>query len=292
MLKRYCILLSLASILVIHAPVSSSANDKDTVFLQGSLLYNIELFEVYCPYELLACGDYLYLFDSDRSCYKLDKQGREIKEVFTLSECSNIPVNMDEDKIYALLAANPSIVHYTLNNGRSQYTDLPPDCAYRCFALYSPNLFIVAADGEYVYRLINKKGEVVSKGCLRTEPSDDKVSCMEYNAANDVLAIVYPRCIEIINIGSALVKTRIPLEDCLDVCICEDGIYALCPDSTENTKDQPKQSCIRVFDLEGNALKTYILDTTILRFCFSDKEGILYGLSLEEELPIVKYRLK
>jgi len=291
MLKRYCIFLTLATILFTHVPASSFADGKDSVFLKGSLLYNLELFEVYCPYELLACDDYLYLFDSDRSCYKLDYQTREILDVFTLSECSKIPVNVDEEKVYALIKGNPAILHYTLKNGQSQYTCLPADCAYKGFALYDSNLFLVADDSEYVYHLINKEGEMVRNGCLRTEMTNDTVFCMQYNAANEVLAIVFPRCIEIIETGSALLKTRIQLEHCLDVSICDDSIYALCPVTSENTKDQPNRSCIRVFDLEGNALKTYILDTTIHRFCITEKEGFLYGLTLEEELPVVKFEL-
>ena len=67
MLKRLSLLLSLTSSLIMYVPASSSAIGKDSVFLEGSLLYNLELFEVYCPYEFLACDDYLYLFDSDRS---------------------------------------------------------------------------------------------------------------------------------------------------------------------------------------------------------------------------------
>lgn len=291
MLKRYCIFLTLVTILFTHAPASSFADGKDSVFLKGSLLYNLELFEVYCPYELLACDDYLYLFDSDRSCYKLDKQTKEIMDVFTLSECAQIPVNVDEEKVYALIKENPAILQYTNKNGLSQYVCLPADCAYKGFALYNRDLFLIADDSEYVYRMINKEGEVVGNGSLRTEMSDDTVSCMEYDAANEVLVIVFPRRIDIIETGSALLKTRIPLKHCLDVRICDDSIYALCPVTSENTKDQPHHSCIRVFDLEGNALKTYILDTTIRRFCFSEKEGVLYGLTLEEELPIVKFEL-
>ncbi|MGI5833918.1 MAG: BF3164 family lipoprotein [Bacteroidales bacterium] len=68
-------------------------------------------------------------------------------------------------------------------------------------------------------------------------------------------------------------------------------MYALCLGSSANP-DQSNHSCIYVFDLEGNALKTYILDTTIRRFCITEKEGVLYGLTLEEELPIVKYELE
>lgn len=214
MLKRLLVLITVSMLLLTYVPESSSANGKDSVFLEGSLLYNLELFEVYCPYELLACDDYLYLFDSDRSCYKLDKQSREILEVFTLSGCSHMPVNLDEDK----------------------------------------------------------------------------VSCMEYDAANEVLIIVFPGRIDVIEIGSALLKTRIQLDHCLDVSICENCIYALCPGSSANP-DQPNHSCIHVFDLEGNALKTYFLDTTIRRFCITEKEGVLYGLTLEEELPIVKFEL-
>jgi len=213
-------------------------------------------------------------------------------DVFTLSECSKVPVNVDEENIYALINANTAILQYILKNGQYHYTFLPADYAYEGFALYDPNLFLVADNSEYVYRLINKEGEMVRNGCLRTEMTNDTVSCMQYNAENEVLAIVFPHCIEIIETGSALLKTRIQLEHCLDVSICDDSIYALCPVSTENTKDQPNHSCIRVFDLEGNALKTYILDTTIRRFCFSEKEGVLYGLTLEEELPIVKFELK
>ena len=67
MLKRPGILLTLASILMMYTPVSFSSGGRDSVFLKGTLLYNLDLFEVYCPYELLTCGDFLYLFDSDRS---------------------------------------------------------------------------------------------------------------------------------------------------------------------------------------------------------------------------------
>ncbi|MDD4641187.1 MAG: hypothetical protein PHF92_07520 [Bacteroidales bacterium] len=291
MLKRLLVLITVSMLLLTYVPESSSANGKDSVFLEGSLLYNLELFEVYCPYELLACDDYLYLFDSDRSCYKLDKQNREILEVFTLSGCSHMPVNLDEEKVYALIKENLAILQYTIKNGQSQHTCLPKDFTYKGFALYDQDLFLVADDSEYLYRLINKEGEVVRNGNLRTEITDNTVSCMEYNAANEVLVIVSPRRIDIIETGSALLKTRIPLKHCLDVRICDDSIYALCPVTSENTKDQPHHSCIRVFDLEGNALKTYILDTTIRRFCFSEKEGVLYGLTLEEELPIVKFEL-
>lgn len=291
MLKRLLVLITVSMLLLTYVPESSSANGKDSVFLEGSLLYNLELFEVYCPYELLACDDYLYLFDSDRSCYKLDKQNREILEVFTLSGCSHMPVNLDEEKVYALIKENASIVQYTLKNGQSQHTCLPKAFAYKGFALYDPNFFLVADDSEYVYRLINRKGEVVGKGSLRTEMSDDTVSCIEYNAANEVLAIVFPHRIEIIETGSALLKTRIQLDHCLDVSICDNSIYALCPGSPKKLKDQPNHSCIHVFDLEGNALKTYILDTTIRRFCITEKEGVLYGLTLERELPIVKFEL-
>jgi hypothetical protein len=119
MLKRPGILLTLASILMMYTPASFSAGGRDWVFLKGTLLYNLDLFEVYCPYELLTCGDFLYLFDSDRSCYKLDRQSREITDVFTLPGCSRVPVNIDEEKVYALLTNNPSIVQYTLKSGRS-----------------------------------------------------------------------------------------------------------------------------------------------------------------------------
>ncbi|MDD4641208.1 MAG: BF3164 family lipoprotein [Bacteroidales bacterium] len=93
-----------------------------------------------------------------------------------------------------------------------------------------------------------------------------------------------------IETDTALLKTRLPLEHCLDVSICENYIYALCPGSSANP-DQSNHSCIYVFDLEGNALKTYILDTTIRRFCITEKEGVLYGLTLKEELPIVLFVL-
>ena len=290
MIKRLSLLLSLTSSLVMYVPASSSAGGKDSVFIEGSLLYNLELFEVYCPYELLACDDYLYLFDSDRSCYKLDKQSREISAVFTLSEYSRTPVFIDEEKVYALITEPPVVLHYTLKSGRSHQTRLPKDCAYKGFTLYDRDLFLVADDSEYTYRLINKEGEVVRNGCLRTEINDDTVSCMEYDAANDVLAIVSQNSIDIVETGSALLKTRLALEHCLDASICENCIYALCPGSSANP-DQPNHSCIHVFDLEGNALKTYFLDTTIRRFCITEKEGVLYGLTLEEELPIVKFEL-
>ncbi len=65
----------------------------------------------------------------------------------------------------------------------------------------------------------------------------------------------------------------------------------LCPGSSANP-DQSNHSCIYVFDLEGNTLRAYILDTTIRRFCITEKEGVLYGLTLEGELPIVKYELE
>ena len=290
MLKRYCILLTLAIILFTHVPAFSSAGGKDSVFLEGSLLYNLELFEVYCPYELLACDDCLYLFDSDRSCYQLDKRSREITAVFTLSEYLKTPVKIDEEKVYALIMEPPVVLHYTLKSGQSHQTCLPKECAYKGFALYSRDLFLIADDSEYVYRLINKEGEVVRNGYLRTELSDDTVSCIEYDAANDLLVIVSPRYIDMIETDTALLKTRLPLEHCLDVSICDNSIYALCPGSSANP-DQSNHSCIYVFDLEGNALKTYILDTTIRRFCITEEEGVLYGLTLEKELPIVKFEL-
>lgn len=291
MLKRPGILLTLASILMMYTPVSFSSGGRDSVFLKGTLLYNLDLFEVYCPYELLTCGDFLYLFDSDRSCYKLDRQSREITDVFTLPGCSRVPVNIDEEKVYALLTNNPSIVQYTLKSGRSQHIYLPKSFDYKCFALYERDMFLVADNSEYVYRLVNRDGEVVSNGGLRTEKNDDGASCMEYNAVNDVLAIVFPHRIDIIEVGSSLLKTCVQMEHCLDVSIRGNHIYALCPGSSANP-DQSNHSCIYVFDLEGNTLRTYILDTTIRRFCITEEEGVLYGLTLEEELPIVKYELE
>ncbi|NLB03694.1 MAG: hypothetical protein GX841_09975 [Bacteroidales bacterium] len=44
MLKRLSLLLSLTSSLIMYVPASSSAGGKDSVFLEGSLLYNLELF--------------------------------------------------------------------------------------------------------------------------------------------------------------------------------------------------------------------------------------------------------
>ncbi len=137
--------------------------------------------------------------------------------MFTLPGCSKAPVDIDEEKVYALLTDNPSIMQYTLKSGRSQHIYLPKSFDYKCFVLYERDMFLVADNSEYVYRLVNRDGEVVSNGGLRTEKNDDAASCMEYNAVNDVLAIVFPHRIDIIEVGSSLLKTCVQMEHCLDV---------------------------------------------------------------------------
>ncbi len=44
--KRYCILLTLATILFTHVSVGSFADRKNSVFLEGSLLFNLGLFGI------------------------------------------------------------------------------------------------------------------------------------------------------------------------------------------------------------------------------------------------------
>ncbi|MDD4641575.1 MAG: hypothetical protein PHF92_09520 [Bacteroidales bacterium] len=290
MLKRLRVLISPAILLLTYLPASTSVNEKDSVFLSGSLWYNLELYEVYCPYELHGEGDFLWLFDSDQSCYKLDIRTKEIVHVFSLSGCSKMPVRLHGENVCALITENPTIQRYTVKNGQSNLVCLPKVCSYIDFAVYDKELFIVADDSEYLYRLINHDGEIVRNGRLRTENAGE-VSCIEYNVQNDILAIVSPRYIEIVKTTNDVLKTTIHLDHCMDVIVSEKNIYALCPYFSDNPKEN-QNSSLHVFDLEGKLLKIYVLDTRICKFSLLADDKVLYGLTLEEELPIVKFELE
>ncbi len=197
------------------------------------------------------------------------------------------------------------------------------------FAFYNDTAFVVPDySGTCRYHLIDNHGNIMrSGGKIPLKERNENIPelayaqawrpFLDYNQNNDVLAIATQlgEVIELYSLkkdslirvikgeqGDPIFKYAegyaIPngIMGYSDIFVGEKYIYAL---FLGHTFDDLKQEIVKVeggnqiqvFDLSGNPVRCYKLERYISGFCIDEKRGIMLGLDVNSDLPLIEYRI-
>lgn len=196
------------------------------------------------------------------------------------------------------------------------------------FDMYNDSTYIIPDyTGKSRYHLVNHKGEIIaSRGSI---PIKEKISVpemaiaqswrsfLDYNPNNGILAMVTQlgEVLEIYNVqqdtvvkivyGSKGVPQfnysggySIPagIMGYSDVYVSEKNIYVLfwghsLEDIKKGITKVEGGNTIQVFDLAGNPVRQYILNRYITGFYLNEDDGILLGLDVNQDQPLVEFQI-
>lgn len=196
------------------------------------------------------------------------------------------------------------------------------------FCFYQDSLLIVPDyTGESRFCIINQKGEIVERRGsipLREEHEISTVALaqiwrpfLDYKPSNGVLALVTQLgdVLEIYNLrndSSTVVygpgkepqfiyRSGLAVPSGImgysDVQVGEERIYALFWGQTfeeirRSKDDRQGGRYIHVFDLQGKPIEKYELDRLITGFCLDEATGCIWGVDVNSDTPIIKFRKK
>ncbi len=287
------------------------------VRLDDSLLYVMDLhaIENYCHQFRYPSMEYVTSF------------GKRGKAPGELLDSENIRIDKFSN-CYILDANNNQIVCFNLDRQRVIKLDKRLIRSLD-FCFYNDSAFVVPDySGTCRYHLTNNQGDIISSGgkiplSKRDRNIPDVAYAqawrpfLDYNRSNDVLAIASQlgEVIELYNLKDGkLIKAikgkqgepvsqyhegyAIPcgIMGYSDIFVGEKFVYALFwGHSFEDIKREVVTveggDQIRVFNLNGNPVRCYKLDRYVTGFCVDEKRGILLGLDVNSNQPVVEYRI-
>ncbi|GHT87651.1 hypothetical protein FACS189474_0980 [Bacteroidia bacterium] len=244
-----------------------------------------------------------------------------------LLDAENIRLNATAD--CWVLDANNTKLDCFQNNGDSLFQGIVLDkrlIRSLDFDLYADSLFIVPDyTGTHRFDILGPDGTIrESRGQIPLKKKDGDIPApvyaqawrgfLDYNPENGLLAIATQlgEVIEIYDVpGDSLVKViygkegeprfqyrggyAVPdgIMGYSDVWIGKENIYALFwghsfKDIRQNQSIEGGNR-IQVFDLAGNPVKQYFLDRYITGFCIDEANGIITGLNVNSNQPVITF---
>ena len=197
------------------------------------------------------------------------------------------------------------------------------------FVFYEDSLFIVPDyTGTCRFNILSSTGKILeSHGQIPVKEKDANISdvaygqawrsYMSYNSDNGILAMAAQlgEVIELYSLPSGKLITVISgkngepkfeyiqgnmipsgIMGYSDIFVGKENIYAIFEghsfkDIINKTVTKEGGNQIYVFDLQGNPVKTYILDRYITGFSIDEETGIIIASDLNSDQPIVEYKM-